>query len=63
MYKLAEKLERMFDMVGSDKAFYMGLKWFGIAFMAMGFINPGLWVLSSGCFAGMLFMGKPETED
>lgn len=55
-------IEKIMDAISSDKAFYIALKFFGIVFFICGFFNPSLWALSAGCFAGMLFMGKPQSK-
>lgn len=55
-------VEKFFDVIGSDKAFYAGLRFFGLILFVCGFFNPLHWALSAGCFAGMLFMGKPKDK-
>lgn len=55
-------IEKFFDVVGSDKAFYAGLRFWGIICFIGGFFNPIHWALSAGCFAGMLFMGNPQSK-
>ena len=50
------------DEISSDKAFYAGLRFFGIICFIGGFFNPLHWALSAACFAGMLFMGKPKDK-
>lgn len=55
-------IEKIMDAIGSDKAFYAGLRFFGIICFIGGFFNPLHWALSAGCFAGMLFMGNPQSK-
>ena len=55
-------VEKIMDAISSDKAFYAGLRFFGIICFIGGFFNPLHWALSAGCFAGMLFMGKPKSK-
>lgn len=53
-------MERLFEIISSDKAFYNGLKKLGIIMFFFGFYNAGLWAYSAMCFAGMAFIGKPK---
>lgn len=55
-------VEKIMDAISSDKAFYAGLRFFGIICFIGGFFNPLHWALSAGCFAGMLFMGKTPKQ-
>lgn len=57
-----ESIEKIMDAIGSNKAFYAGLRFFGIICFIGGFFNPLHWALSAGCFAGML-MGKPKENN
>lgn len=54
--------EKIMNAISSDKAFYAGLRFFGIICFIGGFFNPLHWALSAGCFAGMLFMRKPQSK-
>lgn len=56
-------VEKIMDAISSDKAFYSGLRFFGIICFIGGFFNPLHWALSAGCFAGMLFMGKSKENN
>ena len=55
-------VEKIMDAIGSDKAFYAGLRFFGVILFVCGFFNPLHWALSVACFVGMLFMGKPKDK-
>lgn len=56
------KTEKIFDVISSDKTFYRILKYAGIFLFVCGFFNSLHWAFSAGCFAGMLFMGKPQSK-
>ena len=55
-------IEKIMDAISGDKAFYAGLRFFGVLLFVCGFFNPAHWALSAGCFAGMLLMGKPKDK-
>lgn len=55
-------IEKVMEAIGSNKAFYAGLRFFGVILFVCGFFNPLHWALSAACFAGMLFMGKPKDK-
>lgn len=55
-------IEKIMEAIGSDKAFYAWLRFFGVILFVCGFFNPLHWALSAACFAGMLFMGKPKDK-
>lgn len=57
-----ESIEKIMDAISGDKAFYAGLRFFGVLLFVCGFFNHAHWALSAGCFAGMLLMGKPKDK-
>lgn len=57
-----KKLESIIELLGSDKAIYISLKYVGVIMFIIGLFNAGLLLLSLGFFAGMLIIGKPKNK-
>lgn len=56
-------IERIIEILSSDKAFLWGIRFFGVAFFLGGFCNSSLWVFAAGCCIASFVLGKINEEE